>query len=387
MTNKYYVKIEGKDSNYFLRKIISQKINYKLINIAPHEINIVVYQTDYYKIKKIKTSYKVKLIKVVGPKGFVNLLKTKSYLFVGIIVFINIVYLLSNICFSVEISTSNNKIKEILLNDLDNYGIRRLSFMKDFKNKEIIEKKILESHKDLIEWLEITRIGTKYLVKIEERKINDSVKDETIRHLVAKKDGIILNINAARGEVVKKQNDYVKKGDIIISGAITKKDEIKSFRSALGVVYAEVWYKVNVTVPYHYYEEKITGKSKYNLIMNYISDFIRFSFNNYKDNDTKYIFNIKNNLLPISFGFAKDNELLITDKTYTYDEAMQLAFELSKEKLKTISPNAVIISQKDLKIEEDKSKIKVDIFMRVKEDITDYLEFDPNSINVEERNG
>ena len=53
-------------------------------------------------------------------------------------------------------------------------------------------------------------------------------------------------------EILKKINDYVNKGDVIISGLIMKKDEIKDFVEAHGSVYGETWYNVKVILPRTY---------------------------------------------------------------------------------------------------------------------------------------
>ena len=48
----------------------------------------------------------------------------------------------------------------------------------------------------------------------------------------------------------------IEKGDIVIGGDIKVEEEIKKSVCALGNVYAEVWYTVNVSVPLNY--EKVT---------------------------------------------------------------------------------------------------------------------------------
>ena len=59
-----------------------------------------------------------------------------------------------------------------------------------------------------------------------------------------------------------KLNDYVNKNEVIISGNITKKDEVKGRVKAEGTVYGETWYTVKVMLPRTYNNIIYTGKRK-----------------------------------------------------------------------------------------------------------------------------
>ena len=61
---------------------------------------------------------------------------------------------------------------------------------------------------------------------------------------------------------MKKINDYVKQGEVILSGAIMRDEEVKNLLAAKGRVLGEVWYEAHIEVPFQYYEEKETGKSQ-----------------------------------------------------------------------------------------------------------------------------
>ena len=76
-------------------------------------------------------------------------------------------------------------------------------------------------------------------------------------------------------------NDYVHKGDIIISGDIKKDEELLKKVCARGKVYAEVWYMVNVSIPITKEERIKTGKKRYNLkiISPHFNDFIFMALN------------------------------------------------------------------------------------------------------------
>ena len=91
--------------------------------------------------------------------------------------------------------------------------------------KKLILKVLVEEHglieyKDKIDWLEIERVGTKYVIRVEERILNEKKQNKVNQNIIASKSGIIKKIEAKEGQIVKNKNDYVKKGDVIISGNI-----------------------------------------------------------------------------------------------------------------------------------------------------------------------
>ena len=55
-------------------------------------------------------------------------------------------------------------MKQKLLDELSNNGLKIYSFKKNYQELQIIKKKILEKYKTDIDWIEIENIGTKYIV-------------------------------------------------------------------------------------------------------------------------------------------------------------------------------------------------------------------------------
>ena len=94
-------------------------------------------------------------------------------------------------------------------------------------------------------------VGPRSRIRIVERL--RAPKGQGNCHIVAKKDGIIDTVLALAGQPMVKEGDMVKKGQIIISGAIYPPDLIPTTNSRLpttgelcpgsGVVYARIWYR------------------------------------------------------------------------------------------------------------------------------------------------
>ena len=374
MTNKYRIKITGKDPKYFLRHLIVKKI--KLYNIIEdHDgISLTVDEVDYAKILKMKTSYNIKIVNRFGVAKLRYLLLKYKYILFFLFLTLGLMIILSHFIFFIDVIHSKEQIRELVENDLKEFGISKYKFRVSYAKKEEIRNKILEKEKDKIEWLEIDRIGTRYIVNVEERLIKDNKVDNEVRDIVAKKDAMILNIEAETGEIVRKKYEYVRKGDTIVSGTIKNKEDEVSKVKAEGKVYGEVWYSVTVELPKKYYEEKKTGKTSKALTLRIANKKISVPFS--KDNKS-YISEdspiLENNLIPIKLVLETKHEILIIDKEYNIDNSSSEAIKLATKKLEDrLDEQSMILSKKVLKKTLKNSKIIVEIFFKVRENITDY---------------
>ena len=385
MNNCYRVRISGRNPEYFLRQLLFNRISFKVSHLGIRELEILVTDANYQKIKKIRTSYKVELVGYTGFLKIYHVLLQKYYLVIGAFLFCLIPYILSFFCFQVTILENDAEFREVLKNELERYGIAPLHLQVSYAKKEAIEQKILETYPKELEWIEISLQGTCYVVHVERRKMNDETSEVAPRNLVAKKDAVLTKIEAENGEIMKEINDYVKRGEVILSGAIMRDDEVKELLAAKGRVLGEVWYDVHVEVPFHYYEEFETGKSQTVVTLQFLNHTIYFGFSSYDTARREDIFKIQNAIFPVRIALTKEEEINVIDKTYSYEEALEQAHHLAQEKILTNSSICRIISQKDLKITTEDSKIIVDVFLKVEEDITEYVAIKEEDLQKQEQ--
>lgn len=373
-TSRYQIHVEGKDVKHFLKNLIKMHVSFLKIIEQAHSFDVIVDKENYEKIKKIKTIYQITVVKKFGP---ISVWETVFHhrLFLGCLILgVFLLYFLTHVIFRVEVIHNKSEIRNLVMTELETYGIQKFHFKVSFAKKEKIVEEILKKHKDKLEWLEIENVGTSYIVRVEERMKEEEPQAQEVRDLVAKKEGIITKIEAKNGEVVKKLNDYVKPGDVIISGRIKNKEETKALVPAEGTVYAETWYQVEVDMPLSYYEEQLTGKEKKVLSIHFLSHtFSFFDFHPFLNKRVTESTLLSSPLLPFSLTWDYQQELNVIDEDYSNEEALVRARQLAEEKLQSmLGVNDRIISQKDLKITQEDSKIKVSIFFKVEEDITSY---------------
>lgn len=375
------IKVTGRNINNFLKRLINNNINIeKVIPISYKEIDLIINYQDLDKVLKLKTIYNIKIVRYYGKLRIIKRIKKDIFILSSLLISLLLIYTLSNVIFKVEVIHSNKNIIKLVTKELEDNGIKKYKFVKNYQEIEKIKNKILEENKDTLEWLEIIREGTKYTIRVEERIINNKPKDNKIYNIVASKNAVIKNIYAESGEKIRSINTYVKKGDIIISSDITLPNNEKISKTASGKVQGEVWYNINIEYPYQYHEIKYTGNKKKVLVLNLLNKRISFfDFHKYKtfNRNIKYIFN--NNITPISLIYEDEYETNIINEVYDYNTAREKAITKAKEKILEKYPNIKDITNiKIIKEEDKKNKISLNLFVTCLEDITEYQEVNNN---------
>ncbi len=370
MSNRYKVKITGKNVLRFIKKLINHKIKiYNLNMISNNEAYIIIDTSCLEEISKIKTIYELEVVETYGLNKKVKLLKN-NFLFL-ILVLINTIFtiFLANYILEVEVIETEPEMRAYIENVLKEKKIAKYQRKLSYEEVNKLKNEILNDHKDRIEWLEIVPNGTKYLVMVEKRILNEKKGDDVPSNIVAKKNGIVKTIVAEKGQILVEKNQYVKVGDILISGDIKINEVTKNKIKAIGKVYAETWYKATSEQSFHLKVDEPTNRQIKGLNLKFFNK----NFKLYKGlNDVlneKVI--VKADILPLSLLFTNEQEKIKKDVILTYEEALNLAFEKAKNKIsENLNDEEKIISAKQLKVMVKDSKIIVDIFFNVYEEIS-----------------
>ena len=259
------------------------------------------------------------------------------------------------------------------MKELENYGLKKYKFKKNYDEIQEIKNSILEKYKDKIEWLEIEESGTTYIVRLEERIIPDNVLENEKQNVVAGKSAIIKNIIAENGEVVKNINDYVEKGDIVISGNIYLNETVKDTIRASGRIYGEVWYNVTVEYPYIYSEIKEKDNYQDVYVLKFLNKSLELTFNRFKDKRVEEDIILYHPIVPISFVKQRQKEVETISLVLTSDEAKDKAIEEAINKMnEKLDDDEKILDYKLLKFDIKDDKVVLEMFFTVYENITSY---------------
>ena len=239
-------------------------------------------------------------------------------------------------------------MRNLLTKELASYNIKSLSFKKNYQKIQTIKKEILHKYQEQLEWLEIFREGMNYVVKAQDRIITNIEPMPNYCDVIAKKDGIIKRIVPINGETITDLNKYVREGDTLITGKIIANEEMKTTTCAQGLIYAETWYQISISMPKEEIIKLYTDKKRYNLFI----ESNNFSWKIFRSRLDK--FDTTNNLL-LKIGDYKlylqqEQEYEIKKENLTDKEIISKINEEINLKLKTkLKEDYKILSQKVLK--------------------------------------
>lgn len=373
LENVILVEVTGKNINRFLIIIYKMPIailELKIINRK--KVHIKIFAKDYERLTKIKTVNEIKIIDYYGKLKLKKLFKRNKIFFISLIFGYLLLLMLANLIFKIEVIHEKKEIRELIVNELKDNNIKKLRFKPKYDKLEEIEEDIIKKNTNRIEWLEIIEVGTKYIVKVEERRIIKEKKEYIYQDIIAAKDAVLMVIEAEQGVITKKKNDYVKKGDIIISGKIMHNNKIMDIVQAQGRIWGEVWYNVRVELPLIRTEEKITGlnKSIYSLkMLNFRLPLFDLKPYNKKQIEERVIIN--HQLIPFQLVKEKHYQVEKMDYIYNETEALLQAQELASQKILTnLQAEERILNSKPLKYYLENEILYLEMFFKVYEDIT-----------------
>ena len=168
----------------------------------------------------------------------------------------------------------------------------------------------------------------------------------------------------------------------MISGLIHNKEKIVSKKCAVGKVYGEVWYKVKLEIPTTYNEEELLNNHSYGVSINWLNK--KYDINHkYPQYEKKEYNIIGTNLINLNIKYVKYIQKKIIQKRYSIKSLEKKALQETEKQVKS---RGKILNKKVLKKTKKNSKIIIDVFVSVEEDITAYQDIsslDINKINEE----
>ncbi len=369
MNNNKVKIIVYENSNKFISYLVYHSIYYEDLTLNDNYTLTV----DYEDYKMISRRYKTKIIKYYGKRFITNYIKSNKYMLISLFISFLVLKLLTSTIFDITINTNDEKLYNLINESLKENDIALYKKKKSFNELNKIKNKILKDNEEDLEWIEINEKGCSYNIEVTKRvKNKDNKSDNTPKDIIASKDGLIKYIASTSGVKLKDVNNYVKKGEVLITGNIIKgEDTLITQVEAKGEVYAEVWYIVNITIPFNYVEYVETGKT----INHYYLDIFNKKFTLTGKYDSNNTMNTKELVLDkpyLFFKLYKETKREYKYKEFKIDEniAYEEALKRSENKIKNkLKDNEYIISKKVLKKEVFRSKMNMEVFFKVYENI------------------
>lgn len=388
MNSYVNISIVGKNPKLFIKRYVLNQISFEDFKEVSHKhVTIKISYDDYLELLSKNKTYEIYINRKYGIVKYTSYIKENYTFVISLIIGFLFLFLISNTILEIDVVHNNSNLRNLIYDELKDNNISCFHFVPSFKKRKKIINKIVSDNKDKIEWLEIERYGSKLTIKVTERKLNKEKEDDKPRHIVAKKDGVIMKIEASNGVILKKKNDYVSKGETIVSGDIIKDETVKGQVRAVGRVYAEVWYLVTIEYPLYYEEVIYLNDVKQNIIVS----FMKRETSLRKNYATNYLEHknvlIKEKIFPFSVRMEKQRKIKVKKEKLGTKEAIKKATKLAENKISVnLKDDEYIISKKTLNFKQNKSKIEIGVFFKVHENITDFKDADTSLLNKENTN-
>ncbi|MCX4248289.1 MAG: sporulation protein YqfD [Bacilli bacterium] len=350
----------------FIKKCLTQGIDLYNIVYEDSYILVTIKESDLKQIKKLNYYSKITKYKTLGKKKIILNIKNNLYNIFLLILFIVVIFGISNIIVKVEIKHENKYMIERIDELLKEKGIKSFTLYKSNNTLNKISDEITQENREFIDFLSITRTGMKYTVNIEERIIRKEEETKERCHIIAKKNGVITSIDTKTGVTLIEKGKLVNKGDILISGEIILNEEIKGNVCASGDIKANTWYKINISYPLTKTIKKYTKREKVNIKM-YDKYFKKRLYENF---DEKDIFKVG------ALHLVRQKEYTEETVNITHEDAKNLAIEEALVKLKEKLGEIQIIDKKVLNSSTNNSKIELELFVSVNESIGEIQEYE-----------
>lgn len=338
---------------------------------------------DFKKLSEIsrKTNCKVRILKKRGIPFFLNRYKKRKIFAIFLIVMMFVIYSSSKYVWNVEIVVKDDLTLDNISEELTNIGIRKGIRKSSIDTEKVINE--LRLKRDDIAWVGIDIEGTNIIIRIV--KADDSpeiVNNYEHCDIVATKAGIITKITAQNGTAMVNIGDTVQKGDVLIAGYMEGKYTDIRYVHSLGEVEAKVWYEQTKEVRFNQEicNETANEEKKYEIgINNYkiklyknLSDF-EFYKTEKKEKNLKIF---KDFYIPISIVEITNKQLTKTQKTYSIEEATNVAVDELSTKIESEIQNPENIINKNVKTVESDNSVVVTVTYEVIENMGENKKID-----------
>ncbi|NLY70237.1 MAG: sporulation protein YqfD [Clostridiales bacterium] len=391
------VLVEGFDPQKLLSLCLKEGIALWNIHIRSDlEMTLKLEAKDWKKFMRLKGNrYRVTILSEKGIKPLLKRAFSNKTALIGVALFIFLIYFQSLFISEIRIYGYKSYTEREIREKLKYAGLYEgCSKSIDLDKVEIDMYKQFED----LSWIGIELKGNLAEVTIVEgTKPIPIVDKEQPCHIVAAKEGYIEKTIAREGKGVVEKGDFVREGDLLITGMIpiedktyTQDPENPGYRyvHADGEVYAKTIYR------FVYYQEKeelhkdLTGREMPGFSirigdLTFNSADIFRPFNSAIYEETVLINTVRP--FPIEFATNKQKEVKLRKQTRDHKDIEKRAKQQLREAIKEYIPESAQILNNSLKFSEEENIIEVVIMVEALEDIGKKIIFKP-AIESEEGN-
>ncbi len=208
-----------------------------------------------------KTRTHISIIKRQGIPFILHRYRKRKTALVGVILFFALLWYLTSHITGIDVTGNKRIATAEIINQLKGCGIYYGAAVNKIDSKMI--KNEMMTKFDDIAWIGINIKGSRAYIEVKERLDTPIRVDADIPcDIIAAKDGIIRLMEVKEGQSLVKINEFVEKGDLLVSGVVDSNKTGMRYVHSFGEVYAETIYKKTREYPFEYIEKIYTGNEK-----------------------------------------------------------------------------------------------------------------------------
>jgi len=368
--------VEGLKIERFINMAISNGIYiWDIKKLSYTSITAKIGLDSFNKMREIvrKTDSSIAIQEKCGLPFLIKNIKKHKLFTASALMLIILLYIMCSHIWMIEITGIKTIDPKVVLEVVYKEGLKE-GVLKSKIDKHSIENKVLITLPQL-SWIGIQIRGTKATVEVVEKTMEPELISKTDAcDIVASKSGVIDKILILNGDGVVKDGKTVKKGDVLVTGAIVRENTDMRFVHAIAQVTARTWYEEAEEVELKQTELKETGRetTRYTLKILEKEFTIKkpISYLEYtKLQEERNILSFGNYIFPVKLILDKYSELVIVPKTFTVEEAKKKCEERLNAKLKLQLPEDAVILYKKIDYYVEKNAVKAKISVEVMEEI------------------
>lgn len=378
------VEIKGVQAEQMLDYLVRQDIPfYNLRRADGNTLKLTMKYRDAFFLKKVRKQFgcKITFQNRGGLPHLYSRRKKWAPIAIGILLSILLLFVVSNMIWKVEITGGSPEVRYKVEQLIDELGLKKGNFIQQAESISLIEMEIMNKIEH-VSYVGIKKSGSSFHINIQEYKDTKHNQSKIPSDLVAKKAGTINDIYVTRGRPLVRVNDFVKKGDVLVTGFLA--DEGNVYTYSEGTILAEVWYNINATIDLQKERLKLVNEpvNKYSISIG------KWEFFDGNNKEQRLLMEVKK-----PFYFLKWELPFAIYKKYYYDEK-KLINEINDEQLmidaienqlkRKLGQSIELDYYKILHQKRDNDKVNIKLFVKLIEDISEEVEVNPKEKMKEE---
>ena len=372
------LKVSGEQVEAFVNDLARRNIHvWNMRRAGSEEFSFRMSLKDVPKMRAVHRRHRRCKVSFGRRAGLPFLLKRawlNSGFIVGAVLFLFCLFLLSNVVWNIEVTGAKPETEYRIRHELKEMGIEKGKFQFFLSGSDDIQKQLTKKI-DALTWIGVELRGTSFHLQVVEKKEPKKTEAAGRQNLVANKKAIIRKVFVEKGKAVVQVNDYVHKGQLLVSSNISN-GKSTELVAAKGEVLGEIWYKSTVTIPLKTHFNVYSGweETKHYIGAGKVSlpvwGFKKNKMESYEKDITKKPLFFLGYKLPFTYNTVtyRDKETVIRE--YSKQEAIKKGQDTAESDLKRLIPkNSEVIGRNILHEGLDNGKVVLKIHYQVLENI------------------